>query len=186
MTNPVLRWFPGDEDAAREMFERYATRLTALAEKQLSRQVARRVDGADVVQSVFRTFFERTARGEFRIDSSIDLWRLLVQITVNKARMQARFHAAERRDVSAESPGGDEVHRILSREPQPDEAVALVDEIDAILTGLPDVYAEILALRLEGRTRSEIAEQLDLSRPTVQRVLGLFQQRLEQVRVDGP
>src|SRR5262249_11157232 len=84
----------GDDRAARELFARYAHRLAVLAERHLSDNLAARVDGEDVVQSVFRTFFRRCARGEFQIDSSAQLWRLLVKITVRKARAKARQHTA--------------------------------------------------------------------------------------------
>src|SRR5262249_8433080 len=66
----------GDPRAAEELFVRYARRLTRLAEEYLSRKLAARLDGEDVVQSVFRSFFQRTARGEFHIDSSSQLWNL--------------------------------------------------------------------------------------------------------------
>src|SRR5690348_7387242 len=80
----------GDPQAAEEVFARYARRLVRLAEQHLSRRLAARLDGEDVVQSVFRTFFRRAAAGEFRIDSSLHLWRLLVRITVLKARAKGR------------------------------------------------------------------------------------------------
>src|SRR6516162_16394 len=102
----VERLRDGDPQAAEEIFARYAQRLTALAEQHLSRKLAARLDGQDVVQSVFRTFFRRSAAGEFRIDSSDELWRLLVQITLQKARAKARHHTAAVRDVTAEAPGG--------------------------------------------------------------------------------
>ena len=86
-----------------EVFARYARRLALLAARRLSQRVAARADGEDVVQSVFRTFFRRCARGDFRIDGSADLWRLLVTITVRKARASARRHTAGRRDVNAEA-----------------------------------------------------------------------------------
>ena len=47
------------------------------------------MDADDIVQSVFRTFFRRAQAGEFRIDSSAQLWQLLVRITVLKAQHQA-------------------------------------------------------------------------------------------------
>src|SRR3954454_16497945 len=92
----------GDAGAAEELFRRYATRLTHVAEQYLNARVGRREDGADVVQSVFRTFFRRNAAGQFRIDSSIQMWRLLVKITVLKAQARGRFHTAARRDVATE------------------------------------------------------------------------------------
>src|SRR5205823_4573401 len=90
------------EPRAELLLEQYARQLTRLAEQHLSRKLAGRLDGEDVVQSVFRTFFRRCARGDFRLSSAAELWRLLVQITVCKARAKARYHTAEKRDVAAE------------------------------------------------------------------------------------
>src|SRR3712207_1415308 len=56
----------GDPQAEQELFARYARVLTRLAEQHLSRKVAAREDGEDVVQSAFRTFFRRSGAGEFR------------------------------------------------------------------------------------------------------------------------
>ncbi len=57
----------GDPEAAHQLFAAYARRLTGVADQHLSRKLAGREDGEDVVQSVFRTFFRRAAAGEFRI-----------------------------------------------------------------------------------------------------------------------
>jgi RNA polymerase sigma factor (sigma-70 family) len=170
----------GDPRAAEEIFARYAQRLTFLAEQQLSRKLAARFDGADVVQSVFRTFFRRSAAGEFRIDSSAELWRLLVRITLQKARAYGRQHTAGVRDVTAEAPGGGAAFLIeaLAREPSPAEAAALIDQIEELLRGLPSLYCDLLQLRLEGYSVSATAARLGVSRRTVHRALRLLQQRL--------
>jgi RNA polymerase sigma-70 factor (ECF subfamily) len=169
----------GDPRAAEELFARYAQRLVCLAEQQLSRKLAARLDGADVVQSVFRTFFRRSAAGEFRIDSSGELWKLLVQITVRKARVHARQHTAAVRDVAAEAPGGAAfLAQAVAHEPGPAEAAALVDQIEALLRGLPALYADLLQLRLEGQSAADAAARLGVSRRTVHRGLALLRQRL--------
>jgi RNA polymerase sigma-70 factor, ECF subfamily len=168
----------GDPRAADEVFARYARRLALLAERRLSRRVAARVDGEDVVQSVFRTFFRRCARGEFHIDGAADLWRLLLTITVRKARANARRHTAERRDVHAEAAGDAPLENALAGDPGPGEAAALVDQIEALLRGLPPWYARLLDLRLQGRTAAEAAAELAVSRQTVYRALDLLRQRL--------
>jgi RNA polymerase sigma-70 factor (ECF subfamily) len=170
----------GDPQAAEELFARYAQRLTCLAEQQLSRKLAARLDGADVVQSVFRTFFRRSAAGEFRIDSSAELWRLLVRITLQKARAYGRYHTAGVRNVAAEVPGGGAalLAEAVAHEPGPAEAAALVDQIEELLRGLPTLYCDLLQLRLEGHTVSDTAARLGVSRRTVQRALQLLQQRL--------
>jgi RNA polymerase sigma-70 factor (ECF subfamily) len=182
----VRRLCAGDAEASEQLFAHYATRLARLAERHLSRQVAARADADDIVQSVFRTFFRRNARGEFRIDTTAQLWRLLVTITLREVRSQARRHTAGVRDVAAEVPDAEpSLAAALSREPGPEEAALLVEEIDALLRGLPERYGEILGLRLEGYSVAEIATRLSLSRQTIYRALDLLQQRLEDSSAAG-
>jgi RNA polymerase sigma-70 factor (ECF subfamily) len=178
----VGRLREGDPQAAEELFARYSQRLTVLAEQHLSRRLAARLDGEDVVQSVFRTFFRRSAAGEFRIDSSDELWRLLVQITVRKARALGRHHTAKVRDVGAETRSGIVAWLLHaeSYEPGPEEAVALVDQIEELLRGLPPLYRDLLQLRLEGHSVVDTAARLGISRRTVHRALNLLQERLER------
>jgi RNA polymerase sigma-70 factor (ECF subfamily) len=176
----------GDPRAAEEICARYAQSLTRLAEEQLSRKLAARLDGEDVVQSVFRTFFRRSAGGEFRIDSSAELWRLLVQITLRKARAYGRQHTAGVRNVAAEAPGGAALlAEAVAHEPGPAEAAALVDQIEALLRGLPALYCDLLQLRLEGHSVSDTAARLGVSRRTVHRGLRLLQERLTRMKDEG-
>jgi RNA polymerase sigma-70 factor (ECF subfamily) len=167
----------GDPQAAEELFNRYARELVRVAEAQLSRKLAGRLDGEDVVQSVFRTFFRRSADGEFQVDASDQLWRLLLTITLRKVRAKARFEKAEKRDAGAEAGDGG-LFEAAAREPGPDDAAALVDQIEALLHGLPPLYARLLDLKLQGHQVTEIASELGVSRQTVHRALNLFQQRL--------
>jgi len=97
-TGLVQRYRQGDPDAAGELFAYYARRLSRLAQQFISRKPGGRIEGDDVVQSVFRTFFRRCADGEFQIDSSAQLWQLLVKITMTKARAQGRRNTAAKRD----------------------------------------------------------------------------------------
>jgi len=179
-TDLVNRWRQGDEQAAEELFALYAQKLTFLAERHLSNRLAQRVEGEDIVQSVFRTFFSRSARGEFRIRNSVEIWRLLVTITLTKVREQARRHTSAKRDVNAEDQDEAWLSNAVASEPGPLEAAALLDQIEQLLKGLPEAYCEMLTLRLEGNSRNEIAEKLGVSRQTVYRVLNLMQQRLER------
>ncbi len=84
----VSRWRKGDQDAAKQLFDRYASRLVALARRQISHRLASRLDPEDVVQSVFRSFFGRVKAGKFRIEEQDDLGKLLVRISTT-----ARFAA---------------------------------------------------------------------------------------------
>ena len=167
------------EREAAYLFARYAERLTQLAEQHLSSRLAGCLDGEDIVQSVFRTFFRRSVAGEFHIDSSAEIWQLLVRITVRKVHAKAREHTAGRRNVAAEVTEGDDwLINELAHDPGPAEAAALVDQIEHLLSGLPTDYARVLEMRLAGYDVVEIAKQLGVSRRTIHRMLNLLQDRL--------
>jgi DNA-directed RNA polymerase specialized sigma24 family protein len=161
------------------LFARYARRLARLAERHLSRRVAARADGEDVVQSAFRTFVRRHRRDEFRIHSSGELWRLLARITWRKALTQARRHTAGPRDVGAEAAdGAGQLAAALSREPDPGAALLLGETIERLLHGLPEWYGRLLELRLANHSVAEIAPRLNISRQTAYRALDLLGDRL--------
>ena len=183
----VRRCRNGDEQAARWVFDQFAQRLTRLAEQHLNERLRRRVDPEDVVQSVFRTFFHRVARGEFRIQNTSELWHLLVKITLTKVRLRVRRDTAAKRNIQAETsePPDAWMQEVIARGPGPSEAAALVDLIETILKGLPRRYAEILVMHLEGYSAKEIGRQLEVSRQTVGRALATIRQRaLSALRVD--
>jgi RNA polymerase sigma factor (sigma-70 family) len=178
----VAQWRLGEESAAAELHRRYAQRLCALAEQQIGQRLRRRVGAEDIVQSVFRTFFRRTGQGEYPIDHSGSLWQLLVTIMLNKVRRQGAAHRAAKRDVGVEVPVADgELSPVaLARDPAPDDAVVLLDELESLLAGLKSPEPDIIRLCLEGYSSPEIADQLACSRWTVRRVLDRFGTRLRR------
>ena len=98
-------------------------------------------------------------------------------ITICKTRSQARRHLAAKRNIQAEQQLPPEMP-FFDRQALPEDAVALWEEVDAALKGLPDQAAEIFACRLEGKNKTEIAEELNLSRQTIHRILKLVEKRL--------
>lgn len=178
----VAQWRLGDESAAAELHRRYAQRLCAVAERKIGARLRPRVGAEDVVQSVFRTFFRRTEQGEYPIDHSGSLWRLLVAILDNKVRRQGETHRAGKRDVGAEVPlaDADLLPPVLARDPAPDEAVVWRDELESLLAGLKDAELAVIRLFLEGYASPEIARQRGCSRWTVRRVLDRFGTRLRR------
>jgi RNA polymerase sigma factor (sigma-70 family) len=178
----MRRWGAGDPRAAELLFSRYGDRLARVAEQHLSRRLAAREGGEDVVQSVFRTFFRRSAAGQFQIDTSAQVWRLLVKITLQKVRTHARHHAAKKRSAAAEVRPEDEswVAEALAREPDPAAAAELVDLMEALVQGVPPLYCRVLELRLQGMVPADVARELNISRNTVYRALELFKQRLAE------
>ena len=186
----VQRWRDGHDEAAEEIYVRYADRLWKLARTQIGQRLGRRFDADDVVQSVFRTFFRRSRSDEFAIDQSVELWQLLVKITINKVRRKAKFHKAAIRDIAREvhAPGDEVLPESLVDVPETQSADALLDELDDLLTPLKDREVEIVRLCLEGFSTPEIAARVGRSRSTVRRLLnrvgGLLEKRFFQNSCD--
>ncbi len=129
-----------------------------------------RLDADDVVQSTYRSFFVRAAAGQFELGASGDLWRLLARMALHKLSHQVGRHTAEKRAVSAEERLS-ETNDLASREPSPDEAAAVADELELVMRSLNDTERRTLELRLQGERLEDIAAELGQSERTVRRTL---------------
>ncbi|MFI5455689.1 MAG: RNA polymerase sigma factor [Isosphaerales bacterium] len=92
----IRRVRAGDERAARDLVERYEPAIRRAARVRLRDSRLRRlIESVDICQSVFASFFVRTALGQYDLDSPDKLIRLLAAIARNKVAFQAnREHAA--------------------------------------------------------------------------------------------
>lgn len=184
----IARWRDGDQQAAAQLFKRYADRLVSLAQSRLPARLAQRVDAEDVVQSVYRSFFAGARAGRYELERGGDLWRLLVTITVNKVHRQYTHHNRDKRDARREQPiiGDDSLlgltGPLLMREPGPLEVVALCDELEGILRDVKPAYRRMVELRLQGYNVFEIAEETGCGERTVRRVLDKIKTQLEERR----
>ena len=188
----LARFREGDSQAADALFHRYVGRLTALAQARLSAKLARRIDPEDVVQSAYRSFFLRARDGGYTFEESGDLWRLLVGITLNKLRGQVEHHQAGKRAMGAEqsfaSPAEGSLAGLrpekIAREPSPDEALAVVEEVAELMRGLTPVHARMLEMRLQGYQVEEIAADVNRSERGVRRLLDKIKERLNHRLVE--
>jgi eukaryotic-like serine/threonine-protein kinase len=168
------RFRDGDELAAEALFSRYFERLTSLARNRLSARLASRADPEDIVMSVYRSFFIGARAGRFDIGGAGDLWRLLASITKHKLLRQIRHHGAGRRSVNVELPFDEHRDgRFPGRQPDPspEEAIALADELEWVLSQFDSVGRRVLELRLQGAELTEIARDTGCSERTVRRIL---------------
>jgi RNA polymerase sigma factor (sigma-70 family) len=183
----IARWRTGDQQAAAELFHRYADRLIALARCHLSSKLSQRVDPEDVVQSAYRSFFAGARNGRYALDRSGDLWRLLVAITLHKARRQIEVHTADKRSINLEQRLEDGVLGIpaaaLAHEPSVVEAMALTETVEAVLCRLTPTERRVIELRLQGYSLAEIVAESERSRATVQRIIDRVKQYLMDARL---
>jgi RNA polymerase sigma-70 factor (ECF subfamily) len=186
--NLMARLHQGDEQAAEALFKRYAHRLIGLARTHLDGMIRQKVDPEDVVQSVFRSFFQRNAAGNWNLDDWDSLWSMLTVITVRKCGHRIEHFRAHRRDIRREvtpavSPDGSSSGwEAIAREPTPEEAARLSETIEQLMRELDARDRPILQLSLQGFDIAEIGEQIGRTERTVYRAMERIKKRLVEMR----
>jgi RNA polymerase sigma-70 factor (ECF subfamily) len=178
----------GNEDAAREIHQRYTPGLLALARRQLSTSVRGKVDPESVVQSVYGSFFQRHHDQEFPdLGDWNDLWGLLTVITLRKCANRRRYHHQARRDVRRE---GGHARRAedsgtpwepADHEPTPHEAAVFTETLDQMLDSLEGRERDIIELLLQGHTVEEVRCRVGCGERTVRRVRDRVRQKLRDM-----
>jgi RNA polymerase sigma-70 factor (ECF subfamily) len=179
----------GEDAAAREVFQRFARQLLALARRRFDQRLASRVDPEDVVQSAFKSFFIRHREGKLRPVSWDGLWGLLTLITLRKCADRVEYFQAQCRDVKREVPGaegGDGPWQpALNREPLPLEAAILAETVEHLFETVDTDERPVLELSLQGYTAEEICLRLGRALRTVQRLREQIRKRLERMKQEG-
>ena len=170
----------GDDDAATDLFDRYVHRLSALAKSRLAPRLKSRVDPEDIVLSAWRSFFVAARDGRFQVSESGDLWALLTTITLRKLYRTAAHHGAEKRDARRSVDLSDLTCLSPDREPTPEEAAELSDEIEGLLKPLVPIHRRIVELRLQDERVVDIAAETGASERTVRRVLSDLRRSLAE------
>lgn len=158
----------GDDRAAEAIHRRYVHRLVVLASRQFDPWLRSRADHEDVVQSVFKSFFARSARAEFDFQSWDSVWTILALITVRKCRRRSAELRAGRRDAAREVEVRD-WEWVGRRDPTPDEAAVLSETLASWLAAMPPVERAVVQLEMQGLSTSEIARQIERTERTVRR-----------------
>jgi RNA polymerase sigma factor (sigma-70 family) len=172
VTHWILQLATNDESAAQEqLWNRYFTRLAALARARLTGARRRVADEEDVVLSAFDSFFRAAKAGRFpELHDRNGLWPLLVKITARKAINQVQRQQAKKRTSSAEEAVPD-ITQLVGAEPTPQFAAEVAEQVDHLLGRLDDGLREVALLKLEGFTNMEIADRLGVVERSIERKL---------------
>ena len=178
----LRRFRAGQSDAATLLYLRYADRLRRLAAVQSGSALRPRVDPDDIVQSVFRTFFRRAARGEYDVPQGEDLWKLFLVIALNKVRATGAHHRAAKRDVRV-TQNGAAFDQAMGNATSRDEAslTTLRLVVEGVMDKLVASQRVIIEKRIEGYQVEEIARQTGRARRTVERALQDFRRTLTRL-----
>jgi DNA-directed RNA polymerase specialized sigma24 family protein len=182
----------GRQAAAQPLWERYFTKLVAVARAKLKRMNRGTADAdeEDAALSAFNSFCTGAARGKFpQLADRDDLWRLLVVITARKAMAQANRQGRQKRGGGRvveeavlfgqhlESGDGSlaTLEQIAAGGPSPEFAAMMAEECRNLLEALDDdALRQVAISRMEGYNNDEIAAQLGCARRTVARRLDLI------------
>ena len=181
----------GDQEGAQRLWERYYGRLTALARKKLQGVPRRAADEEDAALSAFDSFCRGAEQGRFpQLNDRYDLWRVLFTLTERKAiALLRREHRRKRGGgqvvgegalASADSSGGP-LEQVVGREPSPELAAILAEEVACRLEALAEDDLRAIALaKMEGETVHQIAARLGCAPRTVERKLRMIRSLWEQ------
>lgn len=177
----LARLCQGDSAATSRLWETYFERMVLLARKQLRGTTRAVRDEEDVALSAFHSFCLGIRQGRIQINQNdVNLWPLLVTITMNKAVDQIRHTNRLKRRGNVPGPdpsqsNTDKVNQIISREPSAEMIAAATESFDRLLRILDlteDLQLrEIATASIQGDSPAEIASTLGCSHRTVQRKL---------------
>jgi RNA polymerase sigma-70 factor (ECF subfamily) len=179
----------GDAAAPRELFERFATRLLALARSRFGAGLRHKIDPEDVVQSAYKSFFRSFDEGKVEVVNWNSLWGLLTLITLRKCADRVAYHRAECRDANREVAAPPDAEgspwlEAVGREPTPLEAAELGETVERLFAHLDEDERPVLDLSLQGYTTREISERLGRAERTVRLLRECVRKRLERMQAD--
>lgn len=166
------RWQAGDQEAAAELYRRYARSLCCLARTQIGGRPRRRLDAEDVVQWGFCAFFLQTAPLSRSASDERAVRRLLVRLTMRALAKMVEVNRASKRDPACEAYDLDE--RLVWSGLTPGEQAILADEWQSLASDFSSRDWGIISLRLVGQPSKHVASEMRVSEATVGRVWGRF------------
>ncbi len=169
----------GSEDAASELYGRYAERLDFLASRGIGGDMRSLVGSEDVVQSIFRTFFRRAAAGDYEVPEDTELWNLLLTISLNKIRAIGTHYRRHKRDVARTVHTESDLNDAAGGDAVAYQVLRMV--VDELIESLPESHQRIINLHIEGWDVASIATETLRSKRTVERVLQQFRSELKEL-----
>jgi RNA polymerase sigma-70 factor (ECF subfamily) len=182
----IARAKAGDEEAAREL-QQVEDDIRLIVRIRLPRALRSRFDSMDFVQSVWESFLSDEDRRHFEFKDSDQLRGYLVGMARNKvleAHRRAQSHKYElAREESLYVRRGtqDVLREVASSDPTPSQDAVARDRVEKLVeAGNDPDAAEMIRLRLEGRSFEEIADRLGLHERTVRRKMEEIRERMKK------
>jgi RNA polymerase sigma factor (sigma-70 family) len=175
----IRRVRAGDQDAATELVQRYEPAIRRAVRFRLAdSRLVRVFDSMDICQSVFASFFVRTAAGQFDLEQPDQLLKLLVAIARNKLARQVHNQQRQCRDYRRVEGGELDEGQFADADASPSQIVAgeeLLQKADRLLS---DEERRLREMRKDGLDWAAIAEQLGSSPEALRKKLARAMDRV--------
>lgn len=166
----ALQCTKGDRTAMRELYNRYAARLSALC----SRYATGAEEGVDLMHDTIGKAFRNMDRFHYRGEGSLYSWlsRMAVNLCIDRLRKEGRLGIPVSEDVllDIEAPPAEEVKSIP------------LQDLQAMIASLPDTKRVIFNMFcVDGFSHREIAEKLGIAERTSSSLLARARKSLAQM-----
>jgi RNA polymerase sigma-70 factor (ECF subfamily) len=160
----------GDADALNQLYTRYSQKVLKIVRARLGAELRQRVQSLDIVQEAMLDSLKNLEKFDYASEGAFLKW--LTAIVENRIRDQHDYHTAARRNLGKESPlenPGLDGSAIpidppdSSGAPTASRAMMLTEDLLRLEQALNHLPAEtrelIIAVKLEGRTYQELADE---------------------------
>jgi RNA polymerase sigma-70 factor (ECF subfamily) len=155
----IRRVRAGDQEAAAEVVRLYEPAIRRAARVwSVDPRLRRLFDSMDICQSVFASFFVRTALGQYDLDTPDQLLRLLLNMSRKKLADRAREQGAARRDYRRLEAGNEQDRELAAACSSPSQQVAAAELLQEFRKRLSDDERQLAEQRSLGQDWKQIAE----------------------------
>ena len=158
----IRRVRAGDERAAEEVVCRYEPIVRReLRMNMTDQRIKRLVDSVDICQSIWSSFFLRTAAGQYDLDSPNHLVKLLMSMAQHKLASQARSQHRQKRDVNRTNLISESIDCLMDQGQETPSAIVSGKELMAVMESkLSPEERRVAELRRAGLSWADVATQL--------------------------
>ena len=165
-----MRCAKGDRSAMRELYNRYAARLSALC----SRYANGAEEGKDLMHDTMAKAFGKMDRYRFRGNGSLYSWlsRMAVNLAIDRLRKEGRLGIQVSEDVIPDVP-----------DPPTEEVRSIpLQDLQAMIASLPDSKRVVFNMFcVDGFSHREIAEKLGITEKTSSSTLARAKKMLSRM-----
>jgi RNA polymerase sigma factor (sigma-70 family) len=171
----------GNEEAARELFDRYSGHISRVVRRRLHRRLRTQYDTLDFLQAVWASFFAAPFE-DYKFEQPKDLVGFLARMAYNKVvdATRRRFGTVKHSingEVRFEEGRGASAEHVPVRQPTPSQLVMAEERWEQLVRGLTPPFRRVLELLRKGYTHKKIAHEVGLHPKMIQRFLRQLAER---------